>query len=221
MSGRLDEILAYEFRDESLRRQALTHRSFGTPHNERLEFLGDSVLNLIVAAELFRRFPKLREGDLSRLRAQLVRENTLREIAETHGLAHFLHLGEGEAKSGGLQRASILADALEALLGAVFLDSGFDAARRIVIRLFEPYLGALDTAAPNKDSKTLLQEHLQGRRLPLPHYDIVAARGAAHEQIFEVECVIESVGLRTRGKGTSRRLAEQDAARQALDALIK
>ena len=221
MRCRLDEILEYEFRDESLRRQALTHRSFGSPHNERLEFLGDSVLNLVVAEELYRRFPKLREGELSRLRAQLVRENTLREIAEARGLPTFLRVGEGEARSGGLQRPSILADALEALLAAVFLDGGFDAARRLITRLFEPYFATLDTSGSNKDPKTLLQEYLQGRRLPLPQYDIVAARGAAHEQVFEVECVIEPIGVRTRGEGTNRRLAEQDAARRALDELMK
>jgi ribonuclease-3 len=215
----LQEALGHRFGEAQLLRQALTHRSHGTPHNERLEFLGDSVLNCIVAAELYSRFGSLREGELSRLRASLVREQRLHEIASGLALGDFLRLGEGELKSGGFRRPSILADALEAVIGAVFLDGGFDAARRVVLRLYRSHLDALDPKGADKDPKTLLQEWLQSRRYALPQYNVVATRGAAHDQRFEVECLVPALDLRTTGSGTSRRLAEQDAARAAFERL--
>lgn len=214
---KLEAALGYRFRDPALAAQALTHRSFGSPHNERLEFLGDSVLGLVVSAAIFERFPDLREGEMSRLRAQLVRERALHDIARALDLGPHLALGEGESRSGGQARPSILADAFEAVIGAVFLDGGFEAAREVVGRLLGPALDAPVAVASTKDAKTRLQEVLQGRRLPLPTYSIVATRGAAHNQTFEVECVVESLGVRTRGEGASRRLAEQDAAERAIE----
>jgi ribonuclease-3 len=204
----LSDITGYRFRNAELLRQAITHRSFGVPHNERLEFLGDGVLNCIVAATLFERFPQLPEGDLSRLRASLVNQQTLFEIAL---------LGEGELKSGGAQRPSILADALEALIGATFLDGGFAAAQAMVLRLFERQLREADPQTIGKDAKTLLQEFLQARRIALPQYTVVATAGEAHEQNFRVECAIPELNIRTHGEGSSRRSAEQVAARQAYD----
>ena len=215
----LQAALAYEFRDSTLLSQALTHRSFGTPHNERLEFLGDSALNCIVAYELFKRFPHLREGELSRLRAQLVREEALHEIARTLCLGQILKLGEGELKSGGDARPSILADAVEALLGAVFLEGGFDVAQMLVRRLYAQRLAKLDPAATLKDPKTRLQEILQAQHLPTPSYEVIATRGAAHKQTFEVACVVSALKLRTVGSGASRRVAEQQAALGLLAAL--
>jgi ribonuclease-3 len=213
----LQDGLGYRFRDARLLQQALTHRSHSTPHNERLEFLGDGVLNCIVAAELYTRFPSLREGELSRLRASLVREQRLHEVAAGLCLGDCLRLGEGELKSGGFRRPSILADALEAIIGAVFLDGGFDAAREVVRSLYRPSLEAVDPRSADKDPKTQLQEWLQSRRYALPQYTVVATHGAAHDQRFEVECLIRELDLRTTGSGTSRRLAEQDAARAAFE----
>lgn len=213
---RLEAALGYGFRQPGLLRQALTHRSFGAGHNERLEFLGDSVLNCVIAGNLFQRFPDLKEGELSRLRATLVRQESLADIALQLGLGELLHLGEGELKSGGARRPSILADALEAIFGAIHLDGGFDAARDVVERLYTGLLAGIDPARSGKDPKTALQEVLQGRRLPLPRYGLLATHGEAHAQRFEVECLIPDLGIRTVGQGTSRRIAEQDAARQAL-----
>ena len=213
----LGDITGYRFRNAELLRQALTHRSFGVPHNERLEFLGDSVLNCVVAATLFEHFPQLPEGDLSRLRASLVNQQTLFEIAQHAGLGDQLRLGEGELKSGGAQRPSILADALEALIGAAFLDGGFAAAQAMVLHLFERQLRAADPQTIGKDAKTLLQEFLQARRIALPQYTVVATAGEAHEQNFRVECAIPELNIRTHGEGSSRRSAEQMAARQAYD----
>jgi ribonuclease-3 len=215
----LQEQLGHRFRDPRLLLQALTHRSHSTPHNERVEFLGDGVLNCIVAAELYTRFPGLKEGELSRLRASLVREERLHEIAAGLALGDYLRLGEGELKSGGFRRPSILADGLEALIGAVFLDGGFDSARDVVLRLYRPLLESAEPSAVEKDPKTQLQEWLQSRRYALPQYSVVATRGAAHEQRFEVECLVRELDLRTVGTGTSRRLAEQEAARAAYDKL--
>jgi ribonuclease III len=207
--------IGYHFRDPELLRQSLTHRSHGPRHNERLEFLGDGVLNCVIASVLFDRFPRLSEGDLSRARANLVNQQSLFNLADTLGLGEALRLGEGELKSGGFRRPSILADALEAVLGAVFLDGGFEAARKVVVSLFESIIAGIDPRTDGKDPKTLLQEYLQGRRLPLPQYAVIATHGEAHDQRFEVECVIPDLDIRSRGEGASRRAAEQGAARVA------
>jgi ribonuclease III len=215
----LEQRIGYAFARRELLGQALTHRSHGVPHNERLEFLGDGVLNCVVAAELYGRFPDLKEGELSRLRANLVRQEPLRQLAQEVGLGERLRLGEGEVRSGGSARPSILADAFEALIGAVFVDGGFDAARDLIRRLYAPLLAELDPRDPGKDPKTLLQELLQARKVSLPQYSVVATQGAAHEQQFEVECVISELSLRTKGSGSSRRVAEQEAARRAFEQL--
>lgn len=214
---RLQRDIGYRFSEPGLLAQALTHRSYGTPHNERLEFLGDSVLNCVVAVELFERFGALAEGELSRLRAHLVRQQALHGLAQTLGLGEHLQLGEGELKSGGFARPSILADAFEALVGAIFLDGGFGAARKAVQRLYEPLLAGLDPQALGKDPKTLLQEFLQARKIALPQYSVLATRGAAHEQQFEVECLIPQLSVRTTGSGSNRRTAEQEAAMRAFE----
>ncbi|MBI3141077.1 MAG: ribonuclease III [Rhodocyclales bacterium] len=214
----IERALGYTFESRERLQQALTHRSYGAPHNERLEFLGDSVLNCVIAQTLFERFGGVREGDLSRLRANLVRQETLAELAQGLHLGDHLRLGEGELKSGGFRRPSILADALEAVFGAVFLDGGFEQAREVVLRLYEPQWANLDPRS-GKDPKTALQELLQGRRLALPLYRLLATRGEAHAQEFEVECRIAELGIHTTGCGASRRAAEQEAARRALEAL--
>jgi ribonuclease-3 len=209
--------LGYRFADPRLARQALTHRSYGTPHNERLEFLGDGVLNCAVASLLYERFPRLPEGHLSRLRANLVNQDSLSRLANQLDLGSYLLLGEGELKSGGFRRPSILADALEACFGAVFLDGGFDAAAGVICTLYEPLVAELDPKAMGKDPKTLLQELLQGRHLALPTYQVVEVRGEAHEQQFHVECLIPELAIRTLGEGPNRRSAEQLAARLAYE----
>jgi ribonuclease-3 len=214
---RLRQSIGYGFARPELLAQALTHRSHSAPHNERLEFLGDSVLNCVVAAELFERFGSLPEGDLSRMRARLVRQEALHQLAQNLGLGEYLRLGEGELKSGGSERPSILADAVEALVGAIFLDGGFAAAREAVLRLYEPLLTGLDPHALGKDPKTLLQELLQARQVALPQYSVVATRGVAHQQSFEVECLIPQLSVRTTGSGSSRRTAEQEAAMRAFE----
>lgn len=221
LTQRLQQALGYTFVRPDLLTQALTHRSYGSVNNERLEFLGDSVLNCTVARALFDAFPDLPEGSLSRLRANLVRQETLADIAIELKLGESLRLGEGELKSGGFRRPSILADALESLFGAVFLDAGFDAAQRVVRGLFDPLVAKIDPTASGKDPKTLLQEILQSRRLPLPDYQLVDTHGEAHDQNFVVECVLAKPVLTTRGVGKSRRAAEQEAARQACAALQK
>ena len=218
---RLQQALGYTFIRSDLLTQALTHRSYGALNNERLEFLGDSVLNCSVARALYDAFPDLPEGSLSRLRANLVRQETLAEIAVTLRLGESLRLGEGELKSGGFRRPSILADALESLFGAIFLEAGFDEAQRVVQGLFAPLVGKIDPKASGKDPKTQLQELLQSRRLPLPDYRLVDTEGEAHDQSFIVECVLNKPTLNTRGVGKSRRAAEQEAARQACAALQK
>lgn len=214
----LQQQLGHRFADASLLRQALTHRSHGQPNNERLEFLGDSVLNCVVAAMLYRHFGRIDEGDLSRLRANLVKQQSLYEIAQRIGLSQYLLLGEGELKSGGFRRPSILGDTLEAIVGAVFLDAGFEAAQSVIVALYRPVLETVDPRTLGKDAKTLLQEYLQGKKLPLPVYAVVATHGAAHNQVFEVECAIPKLKIQVLGSGASRRAAEQAAARGALDA---
>ena len=211
----LERALGHRFSNPRLLEQALTHRSHSAPHNERLEFLGDSILNFVVAAELFARFPALEEGRLTRMRASLVREESLHRAALEIGLGDHLRLGKGALKSGDFRRASVLADALEAVFGAVFLDAGFAAAQDMIVRLLAPALAVLDPKAVSKDSKTRLQEWLQGHRHALPQYAVVATHGAGHNQTFEVECLIDELEIRTVGTGASRRAAEQDAARQA------
>jgi len=217
----LERRIGHRFKDPSLLAQALTHRSYGSPHNERLEFLGDGVLGCVIAEELYARFPDLAEGELSRLRASLVREAALAAAARAIGLSAFLRLGEGEVSSGGADRPSILADALEATFGAVFLDGGYGAVRAAVRSTFGEALEKLDPREPAKDAKTRLQEVLQGRRQKLPEYRVVATAGAAHKQTFEVECVAAGLGLRATGSGASRRSAEQQAAAALLKQLEK
>ena len=200
------------FRQPQLLQRALTHRSYAPEHYERLEFLGDSILGCVIAKYLYSEFPELSEGDLSRLRSNLVKESTLVLFAEQLNLGALLKLGEGELKSGGHRRPSILADAVEALFGAIFLDGGFTAAEQAVLKLFVPYLASIDIKTLGKDAKTLLQEYLQSKRKALPVYTILDTQGVAHEQLFQVECAIPALGVATRGQGTSRRNAEQHAA---------
>lgn len=213
---KLQARIGYRFSDGALLLQALTHRSYGQPNNERLEFLGDSILNCVIAMSLYDRFPDLKEGELSRLRASLVRQEGLHRVAVELDLGAHLRLGEGELKSGGFRRPSILADALEALFAAVSLDAGFDAARGVIDRLYAPLVDEIDPAAAFKDAKTALQEWLQARKLPLPSYQTLNVHGEAHAQEFEVACVVDAVGLRQVGRGASRRAAEQQSAEAAL-----
>ncbi len=221
LNQRLQQALGYTFTRSDLLEQALTHRSYSAVNNERLEFLGDSVLNCSVARALYDAFPDLPEGSLSRLRANLVRQETLADIAVILKLGEVLRLGEGELKSGGFRRPSILADALESLFGAIFLDAGFNEAQRVVRGLFDPLVAKIDPTASGKDAKTQLQEILQSRRLPLPEYRLIDTQGEAHDQSFIVECVLTRPSLSTRGEGKSRRAAEQEAARQACGELQK
>jgi ribonuclease III len=209
------ERLDHAFRRPELLRQALTHRSSGVPHNERLEFVGDAVLNCVIALELYERFPQIPEGELSRTRASLVNRDTLAQLARQLDLGSAIRLGEGESRSGGGDRTSILADALEAVFGAVFLDAGFDAARAIIARTYSDLLRNADPAMLGKDPKTRLQEWLQARRLPVPEYTVAETSGDAHAQQFAVDCRIPALAVSTRGSGMSRRAAEQDAAAQA------
>ena len=208
----MQKRLQHEFANPKLLAQALTHRSFSSDHNERIEFLGDSVLNLSVAALLYEQLGQLPEGDLSRVRANLVKQDTLHGLAVDMGLADMLRLGEGEARSGGRSRPSILADALEAVIGAVYLDGGFEKAEQLVRRLFKNVEVNPQMRAIGKDPKTQLQEWLQSRRMSLPVYRVVATLGAAHMQSFDVECEITELGRAERGIGGSRRAGEQAAA---------
>jgi len=216
----LQERLDHTFTNPKLLAQALTHRSFSSDHNERIEFLGDSVLNLAVAGLLYERLNELPEGDLSRARANLVKQETLHQVAVTLGLPNLLRLGEGEAKSGGQKRPSILADALEAVIGAVYLDAGFEVASALVCRLFKDVEINAQMQAIGKDPKTELQEWLQGNKMSLPIYRIVGTEGAAHKQTFDVECEIVEYRRAERGTGNSRRAGEQAAA-VAMLAFIK
>ena len=208
----LQERLRHRFQDPRLLARALTHRSFSAEHNERLEFLGDSVLNLAVAALLYQRLQDLPEGDLSRVRANLVKQDTLHQLAVGLGLPGLVRLGEGEARSGGHKRPSILADALEAVIGAVYLDAGYAPAEALVHRLFSEVEIKPEMQAAAKDPKTELQELLQGRKMKLPVYRVVGVLGAAHKQTFDVECEVPELGLAERGIGASRRAGEQAAA---------
>jgi len=212
--------VGHRFHDPALLRRALTHRSHGSAHNERLEFLGDSVLNCAIALELYRRFPQLPEGELSRLRAHLVNQDTLSTVARRFGVGAILLLGEGELRSGGCERPSILADAVEAVVGAVFLDGGYDAALGVVQTVLGDALANIDPAA-GKDPKTMLQEFLQARHIALPKYVVVSTSGAAHSQQFAVECTIPELSVRTAGSGNSRRVAEQEAAQRAYEQVRK
>lgn len=215
----LQTRIGHRFADVALLERALTHKSFGAHHNERLEFLGDAVLANAVSALLYQRFSESGEGDLTRVRAHLVREPMLHRLALQLGLPALLRLSEGEARSGGAQRPSILADALEALIGAVYLDGGFEGARGLVERLFAPLLASTEVEGWSRDPKTELQEWLQARRQPVPSYRIEATSGRQHEQVFVVVCSVPGSALEARGEGRSRRAAEQEAARSALATL--
>ena len=222
MDGRLLALqarLQHQFSDRQLLARALTHRSFSADHNERLEFLGDSVLNLAVSALLYERLDALPEGDLSRVRANLVKQEPLHQLAVALGLPELIRLGEGEMRSGGSRRPSILADALEAVIGAVYLDAGYAAAEALVRRLFNDVEINPNMAATAKDPKTELQEWLQGRKMKLPVYRVAATLGAAHKQTFDVECEIPELDVVERGIGASRRAGEQAAAAAMLLAL--
>lgn len=212
----LQQALDYEFQDDELLERALTHRSAPGRNNERLEFLGDAILDAVISEAVFQLQPEANEGDLSRLRASLVRDATLAEIAGELGIGERLTLGTGERKTGGHRRTSILADAFEAMLGAVYLDSGYAAARHIVHRAFRSRLESLPDAAELRDPKTRLQELLQSRKLDLPEYSVMAVTGKAHRQTFEVACAVSSLDAETRGSGSSRRAAEQRAAKAML-----
>ena len=216
--GTLELRLDYRFRDQELLAQALTHRSLHRKHNERLEFLGDSVLGFVISDCLYRRFPRLPEGDLTRMRARLVKRDTLASVARSLDLGGFLRLGEGVRKSGGCNRSTILSDTLEALLGAVYLDGGFGNAEAVVLKLFAPRLDTIETDNI-KDSKTRLQEMLQKLEKPLPVYEVVGQQGKAHEPVFRVRCRIDHADSPFFASGDSRRIAEQSAAALAVEAL--
>ena len=215
-TARLERRLGYTFVDQGLMTLALTHRSFAGRNNERLEFLGDAILNFVVGEALFQRFPQAREGQLSRLRARLVKGETLAKLALTFELGDHLRLGSGELKSGGFRRESILADATEALIGAIYLDTGMEAARTRVLAWLEPYFADLTLVDTNKDPKTRLQEFLQSRSCELPRYEVVSEQGEPHCRTFFVECEVKMLNEKTRGEGASRRIAEQVAAAAAL-----
>ena len=215
----LDKTLHYRFDDAGLFTQALTHRSASGNNNERLEFLGDAVLDFVISDEVFKRRPDASEGDLSKLRSSLVKDTSLAELASTLGVGEHLILGSGERKTGGHRRESILADALEAIFGAVFLDSGFEAAEKIINRVFEQRLDDLPDAEDLRDPKTRLQEWLQARKLALPDYDLIDVSGKAHQQRFVVTCTVKELSQSTEGESTTRRKAEQKAARRMLEIL--
>jgi ribonuclease-3 len=221
LHDKLESSLDYTFADQRLLQQALTHRSAGSRNNERLEFLGDAILGGVIAAELYRRYPDAKEGELSRLRANLVRRESLAEIAQLLDLGSYLTLGTGERKSGGHRRDSILSDTVEALLGAIFLDSGFAVCQNCILRLFAARLDSLADVTSLKDAKTRLQEYLQSRHQPLPEYTVKTVSGEAHAQFFRVECVVDDIGLPPgKGQGSSRRQAEQNAAADLLARLV-
>lgn len=218
-SGWAQRTFGYRFRDPSRLDQALTHRSTGEPHNERLEFLGDAVLGMIIADVLYRRLPGATEGYLTRLRARLVRKETLAEIGTEISLGDWLRLGPGELKSGGFRRASILANGIEAVLGAVYLDGGPGEAQRMVIELYGDRLRVLPTEENLKDPKTRLQERLQAQGMELPVYTVESALGEAHRRSFKVSCVVAGIDVKTEASGRSRREAEQKAAAAMIEAL--
>lgn len=216
----LQKRLGHQFANVALLQQALTHRSHSVLHNERLEFLGDSILNCVIASLLFDSFANIDEGDLSRVRANLVKQQSLYEVAQRIELSQFLRLGEGELKSGGFRRPSILADTLEALFGAIYLDAGFDVAREVIKSLYAPVLVTIDPTTLGKDAKTLLQEFLQSKKIALPQYNVVATHGAAHNQEFEIECLVPKLEIQVFGAGGSRRAGEQAAAKLALETAL-
>ena len=216
MAGKLENLIGYQFQDLDLLEQALTHRSRGARNNERLEFLGDSILNFVITRSLYERFPEAAEGQLSRLRARMVRRNTLAEIAREFSLGDFLIMGRGELKSGGFDRDSILSDTAEAIIGAVFLDGGLDTVEERVLAWFGTRLDELSLDESQKDAKSRLQEHLQGIGAQLPQYTVIRTVGKSHDQVFTVECQSEMLTHEAVGEGTSRRVAEQVAAENAL-----
>lgn len=218
---RLEKALGYSFLERQRLKQALTHRSYSSVHNERIEFVGDGILNALIARTLFLTFPQMPEGELSRTRASLVCQDSLAQVASQLNLGEFLSLGEGELKSGGHKRPSILADALEAVLGAIWLDGGFAAVENVVERLFAERIATIDPNAGTKDAKTALQEWLQARKYPLPTYVILRQEGESPDQIFEVSCAVADDVICTRAEGPSRRAAEQLAAGEALRLLIE
>jgi len=213
----LSRQLGYAFKNESLLSEALTHRSAASANNERLEFLGDGILNFTIAARLFEQYPDLQEGDLSRLRASLVNKDSLADIARVLEIGQYIKLGSGELKSGGRRRDSILADSVEAIFGAVYIDAGFDTCRDLILRLYEAKLQNVPDVQMLKDAKTRLQELLQSRHYPLPTYTVLEVTGKAHNQVFMVECRIEELGCTTKATGRSRRKAEQAAAELAFE----
>jgi ribonuclease-3 len=215
----LEKILNYHFIDNSLLELALTHRSFQGENNERLEFLGDSILNFVIAELLFKKFNLLPEGDLSRLRSQLVKAATLSEIGILLQLGDYLILGEGELKSSGWRRPSILADSVEAIIGAVFMDGGINATTDLITNWFKERIDAIDPDDIQKDSKSILQELLQAKKIALPEYSVVAIEGEAHRQNFKISCSILKLGLSIEGQGSSRKIAEQSAAEEVLKKL--
>lgn len=217
--ARLSQRLGYQFSKVELLQQALTHRSAAKQHNERLEFLGDAVLGMVVAQALFKRFPTVPEGKLTRMRSTLVKGDTLAELGREADVGELLKLGPGELKSGGHRRSSIIADAMEAILGAIYLEAGLDTTAEVILRLWQSRIDKLDPNEHPKDAKTRLQEFLQSRKLPLPVYEVVDISGKDHDQTFVVHCQIESLGKPMKGTGTSRRKAEQQAARNALEKL--
>ena len=217
--ARLSQRLGYQFSNVELLQQALTHRSAAKQHNERLEFLGDAVLGMVVAQALFKRFPAVPEGKLTRMRSTLVKGDTLAELGREADVGELLKLGPGELKSGGHRRSSIIADAMEAILGAIYLEAGLDTTAEVILRLWQSRIDKLDPNEHPKDAKTRLQEFLQSRKLPLPVYEVVDISGKDHDQTFVVHCQIESLGKPMKGTGTSRRKAEQQAARNALEKL--
>jgi ribonuclease-3 len=221
MSDELSRKLRHEFKDKALLKMALTHRSSNDQNNERLEFLGDSVVNFIIAEALFHQFPRAQEGDLSRWRATLINRETLANIAREFDLGRYLTLGPGELKSGGSQRQSILSCAMEALIGAIYQDSDFATTRTCVLEWYEPLLQSLTKAGSHKDPKTILQEYLQGLRKPLPIYVVESVEGEAHQQTFVVSCTVTGITEKAIGRGTSRRRAEQDAAENMLGIIKK
>jgi ribonuclease-3 len=221
MSVTLEKMIDYQFRQPELLQVAMTHRSKGGEHNERLEFLGDGVVNFVIAEILFHQFPKATEGDLSRWRATLVNRDTLADLAKKFDLGQFLLLGPGELRSGGSERHSILSCAMEALIGAVYLDGGYAVVHERISAWYDELLNSLSSAASHKDPKTLLQENLQGHRLSLPVYTVEMIEGEAHQQVFVVSCQVEGISGKTIGRGTSRRRAEQDAAQAMLEVLKK
>lgn len=219
--ARLEKAFGYQFNDREQLLQALTHRSAAAKHNERLEFLGDSVLGVIISEALFAKFPTVDEGDLSRMRATLVCGRSLAKLAQRFELGKFLVLGPGEMKSGGNRRESILADAVESLLGAMYLEGGLEVCRPVVLGWFAEHLAKIKPGASHKDPKTRLQEYLQGRQLNLPNYEVIATEGQAHNQQFTVACMVDGLVEPVRGSGTSRRKAEQQAATEALELLLQ